>query len=85
MTFTLTTAIREIIRASHAMHPYEGHHLTTEGFKLEAGVWVRRSYLEPVDFDLVFMVQRREIWSENSVLKEADKGEKTLASQDDPR
>lgn len=59
MTFTLTTAIREIIRASHNIQPYEGRQLTVEGFKLEKGIWVRRTYLVPQEFELVSQVRRR--------------------------
>lgn len=54
--FTITTDIREILRADHTMQGYEGRHLTMEHFKLEQGVWVRRWRIEPKTFELVFQV-----------------------------
>ena len=59
MTFTLTTALREIVRTDHTMQPWEGHYLTREGFKLEQGLWVRRTGFEPRVFELVQEVPRR--------------------------
>ncbi len=58
--FTLTTALREIIRADHTIQPWEGHHLTLEGFKLEQGIWVRRTAFETKRFDHVCETPERE-------------------------
>lgn len=58
MTFTMTTALREIIRAD-SLQPWEGHQLTVDGFKLEDGIWVRRTRFEPVRFEHVCQVPRR--------------------------
>jgi hypothetical protein len=54
MTITLQTAIRQIATASHELQQYERLHLTRERFRLEKGVWVRRTYFEPKHYDLVF-------------------------------
>ncbi len=46
MPYRLETAVREILRPTHQMQPFEATYLTRARFRLEKGVWVRRVYLE---------------------------------------
>jgi hypothetical protein len=57
---TLQTAIREIVTSDIPLQHYEALHLTGERFKLEKGVWVRRTFLLPREMELVFEVPSRD-------------------------
>lgn len=81
MTFVLTAALREIIRADR-LQPWEGHQLTVDGFKLEQGVWVRRTAFKPVQFDHVSQTPRRR--TELPKI-DGDESEKQLVCQNDMR
>lgn len=39
MPLILNTAVREIVTATHAMQPYEAHHLTRERFRGWRRAW----------------------------------------------
>lgn len=67
--FKLTTAIREIIRIDHTPQPWEAHSLTVAGFKLEQGLWVRRTSLKPMEFGEVYCVPSRERVIEDAITK----------------
>lgn len=59
MPYTLDTAIREILRPTHTMQGYEGTHLTRLRFRLENGVWVRRSRFETLKLAVVLDVPEK--------------------------
>jgi len=60
MTLTLQTAIREILTTDKPLQHYEALHLTSERFRLEKGVWVRRTGFESKVFEIIWEVPGRE-------------------------